>query len=87
MKCLWHNVDNYNYKMKKEKVWVWFKGGLKGGEWKAGFLATTCEEGGLLIENSDYISCRVPEWRVRVNQPENINEGPKIPEGEDWKLI
>ena len=24
----------------RTKVWVWFKGGLDGGEWRCGFYAT-----------------------------------------------
>ena len=27
--------------MEKKKAWVWFKGGLKGGSWVAGFIAST----------------------------------------------
>ena len=29
----------------RTKVWVWFKGGLNGGEWRGGFVASTTEKG------------------------------------------
>ncbi len=73
--------------MKREKAWVWFKGDLKeGGYWVSGFLASSCDEEGLLIERSDFVSCRVPEWRVTFAEPENEKNGPKIPEGAIWKF-
>ena len=73
--------------MKKEKAWVWFKGGLKGGSWVAGFLASTTEEEGILVERSDFISCRLPEWRVRFSPPEDERKGPSIPKNARWKYI
>ena len=71
--------------MKKEKVWVWFKGGLNGGEWVDGFVASSSEEGGFLIEKSDFVSCRVPEWRIKLGEPENKEIGPTIPKDATWK--
>ena len=37
--------------MERKKAWVWFKGGLKGGFWEGGFLASKCEKDGIIIEN------------------------------------
>ena len=71
--------------MNKEKVWVWFKRGIKGGQWVSGFLASSCEEEGVLIEKSDFVNCRVPEWRIRIKEPGDINEGPEIPKDAIWK--
>ncbi len=74
-------------KVKKESAWVWFKGSDKGGFWMGGFLASTANEGGVLIERSDFVSCRVPEWRVSLSEPEDLKVGPKIPDNAVWKLI
>ena len=71
--------------MKKEKAWVWFKGGQKGGYWVSGFYATSAEEGGILIERSDFVSCRVPEWRISLEEPKDEKLGPSIPKGAIWK--
>ncbi len=71
--------------MKREKAWVWFKGGLNGGSWVSGFLASSTEEEGILIEKPDFISCRVPEWRVRFDLPENHLDGPSVPKNATWK--
>ncbi len=71
--------------MDKKKAWVWFKGGLKGGSWTSGFMASKKNDEGILIERADFISCRVPEWRVRFDEPINKEESPKIPKGAVWK--
>ena len=72
--------------MKKEKAWVWFKGGQKGGAWEAGFLASaTDQEGILLVERTDFISCRLPQWRVRLSAPEDDKKSPLIPKDAIWK--
>ena len=71
----------------KKKAWVWFKGGLEGGSWVSGFIASPDEKEGILIEKTDFVSCRVPEWRVRFDQPEFEKEGPEIPKDSTWKYI
>ncbi len=73
--------------MKKEKAWVWFKGGLKGGSWESGFLASHSEKGGIEIEKADFIKCRVPEWRVLYQEPKDEKASPEIPDGADWKYL
>tara|TARA_Y100001968_G_C19253853_1_gene665769 strand:+ start:574 stop:798 length:225 start_codon:yes stop_codon:yes gene_type:complete len=74
--------------MPKENCWVWFKGSIKeGGQWKGGFTCTKDEKSGILIESPNYVSCRVPEWRVRTSEPTDINEAPNIPKDTDWKII
>ena len=72
--------------MKKEKAWVWFKGGLNGGEWIGGFSASTSEDQeGVLIENIDFKTCRVPLWRITLTKPINDKEPPEIPDNAIWK--
>ncbi len=71
--------------MKKEKGWVWFKGDEKGGYWVSGFICSTSEEGGILIERPDFVSCRVPAWRINLSEPIDKNSGPEIPEDAIWK--
>ena len=73
--------------MERQKAWVWFKGGLSGGKWVPGFIASTDSEVGILIERTDFVTCRDPEWRVRSNEPTNEQEKPKIPENPTWKYI
>ncbi len=71
--------------MKKEKVWVWFKGGLQGGKWIDGFIASSTEEGGYIIEKPDFVSCIVPEWRIKLKEPSDKEIGPTIPKNATWK--
>ncbi len=71
--------------MNKEKVWVWFKGGSEGGFWQGGFLASKATESGVIIEKADFVSCRVPEWRVSFSEPNNLGQGPQIPKDAIWK--
>ena len=59
--------------MERQKAWVWFKGGLTGGEWIAGFLATRDEKEGFLIERADFVKCKDPEWRVLFTEPADKN--------------
>ncbi len=73
--------------MRKEKVWVWFKGGLQGGEWKGGFIASSCEEEGLIIESPNYVNCKLPEWRVSLTEPEDKKLAPEIPTDGKWKIF
>ncbi|WP_320664678.1 hypothetical protein [Prochlorococcus sp. MIT 1223] len=74
--------------MLKESCWVWFKGSIKEqGYWKGGFTGTKDEKPGILIESPSYVSCRVPEWRVRSTEPTDLNQPPEIPEGGIWKII
>ena len=73
--------------MDRKKAWVWFNGGQRGGTWVAGFLASNDQEEGVLIERSDFVSCRVPEWRVRYEEPRDEKEEPQIPLNPTWKYI
>ena len=59
---------------------------MKGGTWVGGFKASESPEGGLLIERPDFINCRVPEWRVSREEPQDKSKGPIIPEGSKWKM-
>ncbi|WP_320667310.1 hypothetical protein [Prochlorococcus sp. MIT 1307] len=74
--------------MEKKKAWVWFKGGLNGGSWVSGFIASNDDlQPGVLIEKADFVSCRVPEWRVSFDQPEHKKKSPEIPNNPTWKYI
>ena len=73
--------------MKREKAWVWFKGGLNEGSWVSGFMASKIENNLFLIEHSDYVSCKVPAWRVKFEDPEDKNLSPQIPKDATWKYI
>ena len=72
----------------KEKCWIWFRGGLKdGSRWVSGWYGTPSALGGVRIENFDYVTCRVPEWRVAWEEPKDLKEAPVIPENAQWKLL
>ena len=74
--------------MRKERCWVWFKGGLNDhGHWVGGFVATSSEAGGVLIQHGDYKDCRVPEWRISTDEPDDLAVAPLIPADAVWKLI
>ena len=42
-------------------------------------------QGGVRIERSNYVPCRVAEWRVVFEKPADIKMGPLIPEEAVWK--
>ena len=74
--------------MDREKAWIWFKGGLQGGHWVGGFWATKSDEGGYIVEKSDFVKCRLPEWRVSLSEPENPTQPPSdISSKSIWKHI
>ena len=73
--------------MERKKAWIWFKGGLSGGKWVPGFIASSDKENGLVIEHRDFVTCRVPEWRVRFDEPLDVKEEPDIPKDPTWKYI
>ena len=72
----------------RERCWVWMKGNplKQQGCWSPGWHASKSKLGGYKIEHPDYVTCRVPEWRVTFKEPQDIKTGPLVPEGEDWKL-
>ena len=43
--------------------------------------------GGVRIEHFDYVPCRVPEWRVRWDEPSDLGSPPEIPDNAQWKLF
>ena len=53
----------------------------------SGWVASTTEEPGLLIEHPGYVSCRVPEWRVVFKEPKDLKLAPSIPDAAEWKLV
>ena len=74
--------------MVRQKCWVWFKGGLKeSGRWVSGYVATSSEAGGVLIQHPDYVDCRVPEWRISTIEPVKLEQGPEVPANSEWRLF
>ncbi|KZR87887.1 hypothetical protein MITS9504_00311 [Synechococcus sp. MIT S9504] len=70
------------------RCWVWFRGGLGvESEWISGFYGAPSTLGGIRIERGDYVACRVADWRVVFEEPADINVGPEIPKGAEWKLV
>ena len=46
----------------RTKCWVWFKGGLDGGEWRGGFYASDNAERAkaVTLQPGDFKDCVVP---------------------------
>ena len=72
--------------MEKKKAWIWFKGGEDGGSWVSGFIASKSEGGKVVIENPDFVTCTVPEWRVMYKEPQNKHKSPDVPNDPIWKF-
>ncbi|MAV10298.1 MAG: hypothetical protein CMN96_02470 [Synechococcus sp. MED850] len=63
--------------MHKQRCWVWFRGGLtESGHWRPGFVGTSAVEGGIRIEHPSFVPVRVPEWRVAMQEPNDLNIPP-----------
>tara|TARA_Y100001970_G_C14245223_1_gene867658 strand:- start:1827 stop:2069 length:243 start_codon:yes stop_codon:yes gene_type:complete len=74
-------------KLKSEKCWVWFKGGIdEGGKWEPGFTCTFDESIEVLVENSTFVPCRLPKWRISTKEPIDLKAPPEIPENNKWKF-
>ena len=72
----------------RTKVWVWFKGGLDGGEWRGGFYATdnSEHEEAVTLQHGDFKDCVVPVWRIKDKEPADAKKAPPIPENAKWKF-
>ena len=53
----------------------------------SGFYGAPSVLGGVRIERSDYVPCRVADWRVVFEELADLNIGPEIPDGAQRKLI
>lgn len=74
--------------MKGENCWVWFKGSLtERGCWKGGFTCQRDDKSGMLVESPSFVSCRLPNWRVVLEEPTDFSIGPTIPNNAEWKLM
>ena len=62
----------------RTKVWVWFKGGLDGGEWRGGFYATDNaeHEEAVTLQHGDFKDCVVPPWRISTMDRTDLQKGP-----------
>ena len=66
-----------------ENCWVWFKG---SASWRPGFIASpSSKPDHVLDEAMEFVPCTLPLWRVAYKQPEDLNQGPVVPEGAVWK--
>jgi len=64
--------------MRKERCWVWFRGGLnESSHWVGGFQASTDEQLGVLIQHPGYRDARVPAWRVTTDEPSDMQAPPQ----------
>ena len=52
----------------------------------SGFYGAPSVLGGVRIERSDYVPCRVADWRVVFEESADLNIGPEILENALWKL-
>ena len=53
-----------------------------------GFYGAPSVLGGIRIERSDYVACRVPDWRVTFEEPADMAVGPMVPKDGAWaKLV
>ncbi len=50
-------------------------------------MGTPSVLGGIRIEHFEYVACRVPEWRVRWEEPDDLSAPPEIPDNSQWKLF
>ncbi|MBA4733833.1 MAG: hypothetical protein EVB06_02280 [Synechococcus sp. MED-G133] len=75
--------------MRKERCWVWFRGGLnEASRWVGGFQATTDAEPGVLIQHPGYRDARVPSWRVTTSEPADLNSPPAgLDESGPWQFF
>ena len=39
----------------------------------------------MLVEALEFVSCTLPLGRVAYKQPEDLNQGPVVPEGAVWR--
>ena len=60
----------------RTKVWVWFKGGQDGGEWRGGFYATDNAEQAeaVTLQHGDFKDCVVPTWRISDKEPASLKK-------------
>ena len=54
--------------------------------WLIGLYGAPSVLGGVRIESSDYVPCRVADWRVVFQELTEINVGTEIREDAVWKL-
>ena len=67
------------------RCWVWLKGGLsEGAHWRAGWYGAPSVHGGIRIEKTDYVPCRVADWRVTFKEPADMKAGPEMPADAQW---
>ncbi len=61
--------------MRKERCWVWFRGGLnEASRWVGGFPG--------------YRDARVPSWRVTTSEPADLNSPPAgLDESGPWQFF
>ena len=75
--------------MRKERCWVWFRGGLnEPSRWIGGFQATTDAEPGIVIQHPGYRDARDPSWRVKTAEPADLQLPPEgLEETGPWQFF
>ena len=62
---------------------MWFKG---SASWRPGFDASpSLKPDHVRVESMEFVPCTLPLWRVAYKQPEDLNQGPVVPEGAVWR--
>ena len=73
----------------RERCWVWFRNNpLQTGDacWKSGWYGCKSPLGGIYVEHPDYVSARLPDWRVTFVEPDDMKKSPAVEDG-PWKLF
>jgi len=58
-----------------------------GGHWRAGWYGAPSVLGGLRINKTDYVPCRVAYWRVTLHEPANMKISPEMPADAQWHRL
>ena len=73
----------------RDRCWIWLKNNPLKDEaaWMGGWIASVSPLGGLLVEHPNYVTARVPDWRVSFKEPSDISQAPDMPPDAQWRLF
>ena len=73
--------------MKRERCWVWFRGGLnEAAHWVGGFYATKDDQEGVLVQHGSYRDTRVLSGGSRKKSLWTFYAAPAIPDDAVWQI-